>query len=86
MCPVSLTSPWTIKHLVPTFSSFAGIDHKRHFRINLIGFSSLAAFLGTMTTFLKKMNKLPDTELNAGTIGTSYLMQNLMLERLALVT
>ena len=41
----------------------------------LTGFSSLATFLGTMPTFLKKMTKLPDTEFNAGTIGTSSKSQ-----------
>ena len=63
---------WNI--LVPTFFSFAAIDRKGDFRKILTGFSSLAAFLGTMPTFLKK-SQLPDTEVNAESIGTSFKSQ-----------
>ena len=58
--------------MVPTFSSFAAIDNKGHFRKNLTGFSSLAVFLVAMPTFLKKWVR--------------YLIQNLMLNRLAPVS
>ena len=58
--------------MVPTFFSFAVIDNKGNFRKNSTG---LAAFLGTMLTFLKKMSSLPNTEFNAESIGTSFTSQ-----------
>ena len=58
--------------MVPTFSGFAATDHKGHFRKILTGFSSLAAFLCTKPTFLKKI--------------VSCLGQNLILDRLAPVS
>ena len=42
--------------MVPIFSSFAAIGHKGHFRKILTGFSSLAAFICTTPTFLKKIS------------------------------
>ena len=58
------------KNLIPTFSSFATTDHKGHFRKWYPGFLSLAAFLGTTPTFLKK-NVL------------DFFMQKLILNQLA---
>ena len=51
------------------------MDHKGHFKKALTRFLSLAAFLRTVPTFLKKMNRLLDTEFNAGTISTSFKSQ-----------
>ena len=62
--------------MVPTFFRFAAIDNKGHFRIKLTGFSSLAAFLGTMPTFLKKISYLPNTEFNAESFGFSFKSRN----------
>ena len=61
--------------MVPAFSSFAVIDHKRHFRKILTGFSSLAAFVGTTPIFLKKWVRLPDAEFNAESSGTNLKSQ-----------
>ena len=58
--------------MVPTFPSFPVINRKGHFRNILTGFSSLAAFLGFMPTFVKEMSQLPYTEFNAESIGTSF--------------
>ena len=59
------------KILVPTFSSFAAINQKGYFRKNLIGFSSLAAFLDITSKFYR----LPDGEYNAESIGINFKFQ-----------
>ena len=59
------------KILVPTFSSFAAINQKGYFRKNLIGFSSLAAFLDITSKFCR----LPDGEYNAESIGINFKFQ-----------
>ena len=69
--------------MVPTFSSFAAIDHKEHFRKNLTGFLNLAAFLGTTPTFLKK-NELPDAESNAESIGTNVKSQKRIKQKVCM--
>ena len=62
--------------MVLSFSNFAAIDYKGHFREILTGFSSLAAFLETTSTFLKKkIAGLPDAEFNAEYIDTDLKSQ-----------
>ena len=45
------------KKLIETFSIFAAIDHKGHFRKMLNRILNLAALLGTTPTLLKKKKK-----------------------------
>ena len=68
--------------MVPTFLSFPVINRKGHFRNILTGFSSLAAFLGFMPTFVKEMSQLPYTEFNAESIDTSFKFEKRKREKL----
>ena len=61
-----------LKHFGSNIFLFCSYRSQRTFQKNFNGILSLAAFLGTMPTFLKKMNKLPETEFNSGTIDTSF--------------
>ena len=63
-------------------SGFTAIDRKGHFRNVSLEFSTLAAFLGTTPTFLKKKIRYAEVEFNAQSIGNNFRSQKLKTKKL----